>query len=329
MTRTIKQIAYTIVLMTSILLFGQCSIAQKDTYYVGFYNVENLFDTIDQPNNDEEFLPQSKKKWDSEKYIDKLTKLNQVIDSMGNVVLLGLCEVENRGVISDLNANSKKRTNFGIIHYDSPDLRGIDVALIYDSTFFDVHSSGVLRFEIPNTQTPHTRDILWAKLVNRKDTLMAIVNHWPSRRGGQQESNPNRVIAAQTVAQFIDSVMQASPKTKLIFMGDLNDYPDNEAPQIIAQRLQAKITKNSGKFKGTYNYKGEWDILDHIFVSSNAYKGTLKFIEQSGEILSSDFLLEEYKGDIVPKRTYAGSKYLGGYSDHLPVRIKIKLKKKR
>jgi len=302
------------------------SIAQKNTHYIGFYNVENLFDTIDQSNNDEEFLPSGKNAWTSERYVEKIKLLNQVIDSMGNLALLGLCEVENKGVISDLNAASVKRKEFAIIHYDSPDLRGIDVAMIYDPTLFSLHSSGIIRFEIANPETPNTRDILWAKLVYKKDTLMAMVNHWPSRRGGQQASNPNRIRAAQMASDFIDSVQVASPQTKFVFMGDLNDYPDNEAPKMIAQRLEPYITHQSGKFGGSYNYRGEWDILDHIFVSSNARKGRLRFIAGSGEILSSDFLLEEYKGSIVPKRSYAGSNYLGGYSDHLPVRVKIELK---
>jgi len=320
-------IKYKYLLVFSLLFVGvKYSFAQKNSYYVGFYNVENLFDTIDQPNNDEEFLPQSKKQWTRERYEEKLANLNQVIDSMGNVVLLGLCEVENRGVVADLNAYSKTRKQFGIVHYDSPDLRGIDVALIYDSSRFTVHSSGVIRYELPKSQTPLTRDILWAKMVYKKDTLLTMVNHWPSRRGGQQQSNPNRVYAAQKATQFIDSVMIASPKIKFVFMGDLNDYPDNEAPKLIAQRLRPNITHQSGKFGGSYNYKNEWDILDHIFVSENAHKGKISFIENSGEIVSSVFLLEEYKGVLVPKRTYAGSKYIGGYSDHLPVRVKIKLK---
>jgi len=317
-----------IVLVFLLLHIGiSCANVQKHSRYIGFYNVENLFDTIDQPNNDEDFLPQGKNKWTSERYTEKIKNLNQVIDSMGNIALLGLCEVENRGVVSDLIIASPKRNKFEIVHDESPDERGIDVALIYDPSVFKLYSSGTLRFELPHADRPHTRDILWAKLIHKKDTLFAIVNHWPSRRGGQQQSNPNRVLAAQVASQFIDSVKHVSPKSKIVFMGDLNDHPDNEAPQMIGQRLRAMINRSSGKFGGSYNYQGEWDVLDHIFVSANAFSGKMCFVEQSGEILSPEFLLEEYKGQLIPKRSYAGTKYLGGYSDHLPVRIKMELRK--
>jgi endonuclease/exonuclease/phosphatase family metal-dependent hydrolase len=154
-----------------------------------------------------------------------------------------------------------------------------------------------------------------------------MVNHWPSRRGGQEESAARRLTAAQYATQFIDSIQRSEPKAKIILMGDLNDHPQDAAPQLIASKLTPQITKASGTFGGSYNYKNEWEIIDHIFVSNNAFNGTVVLQKESGTIHSFPYLLTEYKGQTVPNRTYAGPKYLGGYSDHLPVSIKVVLNK--
>ncbi|MDP4798006.1 MAG: endonuclease, partial [Crocinitomicaceae bacterium] len=157
------------------------------------------------------------------------------------------------------------------------------------------------------------------------------VNHWPSRSGGQEASEPNRLVAAKNARTFIDSLLNDNKKAKIVFMGDLNDYPSNKAPQSVAEKLKPQITALSGDFGGTYNYKGEWDVLDHIMVSNGMInkkckqKKSISLVPNSGEIHAFDFLLEEYKGQVVPFRTYAGAKYLGGYSDHLPVSIEVSL----
>lgn len=316
-----------IIVFATIALFGCNTQAQKKTdKIIGFYNIENLFDTINQPHNDEEFLPDGKNKWTSERYIKKLDRLNQVIDSLGEVVLLGFAEIENKQVLADLNNSSKTRKNFDIVHFDSPDERGVDVGMIFNPSVLKIVDAGYLRFTLDNTETPHTRDVVWGKFVHKKDTIFSLVNHWPSRRSGQETSEPNRVKAATVAANFIDSVMRVSPKSKIIFMGDLNDHPSDKAPKLISERLNPMITNESGKFGGTYNYKNEWNILDHLMVSPNATKGKFKIIPNSGIIYSNDFILEEFKGQIVPKRNYAGSKYLDGYSDHLPVTIHVSFK---
>lgn len=304
--------------------FNSCA---QNTRTIGFYNVENLFDTIDGPNDDKDFLPNAESEWNAEKYLTKIKHLNEVIDSMGSPIILGMCEVENKAVVEDIFKGSTSRKHYEIVHYESPDDRGIDVALAFDPTILTLNQSGTLRFDLDNPEHPHTRDILWAKFVINNDTIVAMVNHWPSRRGGQVESEPNRIKAAAQGRTFIDSLMRVSPKTKIVFMGDLNDYPDNMAPKLIAEKLQPMISKESGKFGGTYNYRGEWDVLDHIMISSNFQKGgSIKVVKKSGKILSPDFIITEYKGDLVPKRNYAGSKYLDGYSDHLPVTIDVNLK---
>lgn len=306
-----------------------CSVAYSQTRTVGFYNVENLFDTINDPTiNDEDFLPTAENNWNQVRYEEKIAHINAVLDLMGNPLAVGFCEVENATVMYDvIRHNAKRAKQYGLVHFDSPDLRGIDVALIYDSLNMKFISAGKLRFDlVVSEENKYTRDIVWSKFVSKKDTLFFMVNHWPSRRGGENESEPNRMEAAKNARKFIDSIQTVNAKTKIIFMGDLNDYPTNKAPLLIAEKLTPMITKLSGEFGGTYSYKGEWDVLDHIFVSPTLF-GKKKFavIPNSGKIYSDAFLIETFKGNKVPFRTYAGKKYLGGYSDHLPVSIEIKL----
>jgi predicted extracellular nuclease len=309
-----------------IVLFSLES-AHSQNYKVAFYNVENLFDTIDDPRkNDNDFLPEGSYKWDSKKYNEKIQRINEVINSFDKILLLGLCEVENENVVRDvIKHNSKNAKIFGLVHFESPDHRGIDVSLIYDSTKLKLFQSGFIRYTLPEKKEPSSRDILWAKFVAKKDTLHVMVNHWPSRMGGQEKSEVNRLEAAKNARHHIDSILMVNPNSKIIFMGDLNDYPEDKAPQKIAEKLIPVISKESGKYGGTYSYKKVWDVLDHIFISKSliAKKGFRVFPE-TAKIHSDDFLIEEYKGEKLPFRSYSGKKYLGGYSDHLPVSIEIK-----
>ncbi len=310
-----------------ILFIGLIFNVNAQNRTIGFYNLENLFDTIDGSHNDDEFLPVAKTAWNSAKYQLKLKRLNEVIDIMGSPILLGFCEIENKQVVDELMAYSPARKHYGVVHHESPDERGIDVALAYDPSVLTFVTSGILRFSLDNPENPKTRDILWAKFVAGKDTIVAMVNHWPSRRSGQDESEPNRLKAAGEAKKFIDEIMVNSPKTKIVFMGDLNDHPTDKAPQLIATVLNPMITKVSGKFGGSYNYQGTWDVLDHIMVSKNFFKGKkVKVKKKSGKIYTNDFLITEYKGILVPKRNYGGANHLDGYSDHLPVSISVKVK---
>ncbi len=313
-----------IILYSLVVLLSFTSYAQK-TRSVVFYNVENYFDTIDGTNDDAEFLPASENNWNSDKYLEKRNHINQVFDLMPNPLFIGMCEIENESVLRDLNAHSETRKSFGIVHEESPDARGIDVAIMYDSSAVKLISSGKIRFVLPNQTEPSTRDILWGKFNRKKDTIFVMVNHWPSRRGGQAESEPLRLEAAKNARIFIDSVLNSNTNAKIVLMGDLNDYPTDKAPQLIDEKLNPMITHESGEFGGSHNYKETWDVLDHIFVSpslQNSRKG-FKVCSSSGKIHSFPFLLTEYKGQIVPFRTYGGSTYLGGYSDHLPVSIEL------
>jgi len=313
------------IFILSIILVSNVQ-AQSNTRTIAFYNVENLFDTLDHPTKDDnEFLPDGSYEWTSERYQKKLKNLNQVIDSLEVPMILGLCEIENKEVVQDLvNAGSMKNTH-AIVHYESLDQRGIDNAIIYDKTTLTLHDSGILRFDMPEPSTP-SRDIVWAKFTYEKDTILAMVNHWPSRRGGQVESEPKRMVAAMAASQFIDSVLNANKKVKIVFMGDLNDYPDNQTVQMVSETLKPMIVESSGKFGGSHNYRAEWHILDHMMVSKSFLKCGTKVKKKTAQIYTPDFLLTEYKENIVPKRNYGGRTYLDGYSDHLPIVIEVKLK---
>ncbi|MFN5785090.1 MAG: hypothetical protein ACK457_03930 [Flavobacteriia bacterium] len=312
-----------IIVLSFIILSATNTQAQK-TRTIAFYNVENLFDTIDGQNDDAEFLPNSKNEWNSVRYFEKLDHLNHVIEQFKSPLIIGFCEIENAAVIRDLNQRSASRKNFGLVHFESPDTRGIDVAMTYDSMTLKLVASGYIRYSPPGKSEPSTRDIVWGKFVHKKDTIIGVVNHWPSRIGGQAESEPKRLEAASQARNFIDSLLNVQPNYKLFFMGDLNDYPSDKAPLMIAEKLTPMIVAASGQFGGTHHYNGEWDVLDHIFVSYGLVKKKgIKVKMNSGTIYSADFMLSEYKGKTVPYRSYGSGKYLGGYSDHLPVSIEV------
>lgn len=314
------------ILFLTFLFIGHLSFGQKTTRTVAFYNVENLFDTLNTPGKlDEEFLPTGKKEWNTEKYYAKLSKINTVLDSMDSPMLIGFCEVENRQVLVDLNAQSNNRKEYQIVHHESPDVRGIDNGIIYDTTVLTLVHNGAINVTL--TENKKTRDILWAKFAHNEDTVIVFVNHWPSRRGGQVKSEPNRLIAANTARMAIDSILDINKHAKIIFMGDLNDYPDNLSVKQLSSVLKPIITPKSNHLGGTNSYRGEWNVLDHMMVSKGATKGSsFKVIKKTGEILSSPFLLTVYKGNTVPFRTFGGANHLNGYSDHLPVFVEVKLR---
>ena len=163
---------------------------------IAFYNVENLFDTLDTEGKDDaEFLPNGKMNWDSPKYTEKLNHINTVLNDLCDPVIIGLCEIENKQVVQDIVSHGKMQNRYDIVHFESEDNRGIDNALIYDSTKLKLVDSGFLRFSMPEGDGP-TRDIIWAKFNVNNETFYAMVNHWPSRRGGSVESEPKRLTAA-------------------------------------------------------------------------------------------------------------------------------------
>jgi len=308
-----------------VLLFTGCK-AQK-TERIAFYNVENLFDTINGPNNDEEFLPEGKKQWTSERYNTKINHINEIICDLKTPIIIGLCEIENEFVMNDILKNNKKLKQYSTVHFNSLDARGIDVGMLFNTKKLNLIDKGFIRFNLPEQKTPSSRDIVWAKFSYKKEVFFAMVNHWPSRRGGTEKSAPKRIKASSEAKQFIDSLLMGDPNAKIILMGDLNDYPSNKSVQHLKETMTPCITKKSNQYGGTNSYRGEWNILDHIMISEGFQNNKLNIKPESGNIYTPDYLITEYKGNKVPFRTYGGSKYLSGYSDHLPVFVELQFKK--
>ncbi len=304
---------------------------------IAFYNLENLFDTENDPTkDDEEFLPGSDLQWTPERYQKKLTNMASVIEKLGDAdgpEILGVCEIENRKVLEDLISQPALASRgYEIIHFESPDVRSIDVALIYKTAFFKPFEMQAHAVELPNANEK-TRDILKVKGTLNNDTIVVLVNHWPSKRGGA-ESDPKRERAAAKARQLVDQEMVRNQNAKIILIGDFNDTPDSKP--ITETLLAIKNIPGTGRElfnafghfpeqkKGSYNYKDNWDMIDQIILSKGMLSNRgLHYVPNSATIHEEERLKEQegkFKG--APLRTYAGKKYLGGYSDHLPVYIK-------
>ena len=326
------------------MLFVSCATwqnAAQRNMTVVFYNVENLFDLEDEPGKqDGEFTPQSEKNWDMTKYRKKLADISRVISGINEGDLpeiVGLCEVENEKVLQDLVRTGLLASgNYQIVHHESPDFRGIDCALIYRPDEFQVvdHFAVPVRFD--DDPSFSTRDILYVKgrTLNRQE-FHIFVNHWPSRIGGVAQTEPKRLKVAHILKIKIDSVMIASPNGHIIVMGDMNDEPDNKS---LLEVLGAKPPSAPGALlvnlmypeftegRGSYNYRGSWDMLDNLIVSPGLLdsKG-FRVVDEKGYIYRESWM--EYtnsQGDLVPNRTYGGPTYYGGVSDHFPVYFRLR-----
>lgn len=321
----------------------------SDVYRIMFYNVENLFDVDnDSLTNDEEFTPDGVRYWTEYRYKQKLNNIYKVIVALGGWELpqiVGLSEVENRKVLDDLlNYTPLYKSDYKIVHYDSPDRRGIDVALLYRSSFFTPFFHTPINVKWPvNIGTGTTRDILLVSgVTNNGDTLHIFVNHWPSRWGGQMETEEKRMYVAQLLKKQTDSIFKADSDARVIIMGDLNDYPtDRSLTESLKAETQFTNIKSNKlynlsyylqevKKEGTHKYDGRWGVLDQIIVSGTLLDTTNMIYTSIDDIhiFSQDFLLEKddkYTGNKV-NRTYIGYKYHGGYSDHLPTYLDIRRK---
>jgi predicted extracellular nuclease len=315
-----------------------------DSLRIAFYNVENLFDIYDDPiTQDSEYLPTSKIQWTQERYDKKLSSIAKVIESMGFPSILGMAEIENRKVLEDLiNQPLIKVNNYDIAHFESPDERGIDVAMIYKKGDFDVKNMKYHRIKFADNDK--TRDILEVSGILRGSPLTVFVNHWPSKSGGAAESEPKRVHVAEQLKGLVESLFQKDKNNQIIIMGDLNDEPDNIS---LTQGLGAKdwaensdnsLTSNalynlSSTIKkaglGSYYYKKSWETIDQIIVSGNFLSKNSILVTDKQQIFNADFLtyLDKSTGIKAPNRTYTGPIYRGGYSDHFPVFIQVYLKK--
>jgi endonuclease/exonuclease/phosphatase family metal-dependent hydrolase len=320
---------------------------ESNTFRVMFYNVENLYDIEDDPvTNDSEFLPDGSYKWDSYKYNDKLQKLAKVIVAVGGEQgngLVGLCEIENRKVLSELiRFTPMAAGGYEILHHDSRDYRGSDVALLYKKTFFRLLYFDFHEFNAPGDST-RTRDILYAKgIVKNTDTLHVFVNHWPSRRGGKEQSERKREISASILKAKVDSIFRINMAANIIIMGDFNDEPTDNSIYGVLQAKDSSGLQPGGLYNfmyaskkkgaGSYKYQSEWNMLDQIMASYQlvARNGLLHAGYQDARICKFDWIMTDdtkFPGK-KPFRTFQGPKYLGGYSDHLPVYLDIKVSSK-
>ncbi len=328
-----------LLIISGTVLFSCTSVKKslRREYTVVSYNVENLFDTVDDPKiPDEEFLPESEKKWNNERYQKKLTDIAEVISEVNPKELpevVGLVEIENQQVLEDLVKTGKLSNQYAIIHEESPDYRGIDVALIYRKDAFKEIRHEVLPIIFPDDPDFKTRDILHVTGKMRNKTVHVFVNHWPSRIGGEEKTEPKRVFVASVLKQKVDQILAADSKARIIIMGDMNDEPANKS---LHETLGAEATDSGAMLvnlmmpddvagKGTYFYSGNWNMLDNLVVSETVLKGKGIQVEgRKGYIFSNDWMIYTNKnGDKTPNRSYVGNKYVGGVSDHFPVYFKL------
>ncbi len=294
------------------------------------YNVENLFDTKDDPTiNDEDFLPNGKLRWTEERYRKKLVDLAKAITWAGDgpPAIVGLAEVENEKVLQDLiRTDPLKHAGYTIVHYDSPDERGIDVALLVRSAYANVLHTEPLRVDLGRDRT---RDVLYAELqLADGDTLNLFMVHWPSRGGGERESAPKRMAASRVVRNKLDGLFAGTPHAKVLIMGDFNDHPEDASIRKglrAACDLSAKadlfdlMCMDQPANSGSYQYKGEWGWLDQMIVSRAMLNGTGVTIGPASACRDERLFFKHPKYGLSPDKTYSGGHYKGGYSDHLPV----------
>lgn len=325
------------------LIWTSCNFEKTpDSIILAFYNVENLFDTINDPKiNDEEFLPDGRQKWNTEKYIHKIENLSAVllsIDTINPPAFIGLAEVENKRVLEELiSFSGLKKYNYKIIHQDSPDFRGIDVAFIYRPELYRPEYNEWINITFPFDSSYTTRDILYSKgIVLGNETVHLFVNHWTSRYGGQEATKAKRKYLAELIKSKSDAILKNDPNANIIIMGDLNDNPTDVSlteglkARSISTPIQADKLYNISldkfeKGEGTLYYRS-WDLFDQIIVSGSFLKENAAIILQtkSIQIHKPDWVLfEDNNGIKRPNRTASGGRYYGGYSDHLPVYIII------
>jgi endonuclease/exonuclease/phosphatase family metal-dependent hydrolase len=313
-----------------------------DSLVFAFYNVENLYDTIDDPNTeDEEFTPQSEKQWTSERYNKKLADLAWVLSHMNNTfpAVIGLGEVENRAVVEELiKTGDMKNANYSIVHEESPDTRGIDVAFLYRKDVFDYISHESIPVVLPSDTAAKLRNILYVKMKLENDTFHIFVNHWKSRQPSTETTEIKRIETAQILREYVDKILYLNKNSNIIIMGDFNDEPtskslyevlyatDNELnPKYI--ELFNLMYKKALNGEGTLSRDYKWYMLDNLIVSQSLVDN-LKYhvVKKEGYVFKDDRILfyNSKAGFKIPNKTYGGKSYYGGFSDHLPVYFILK-----
>ncbi|PWH83696.1 endonuclease [Algibacter marinivivus] len=306
---------------------------RHDMQTLAFYNIENLFDLENNRNtNDNDFLPGSVKKWTLKRYDNKLRKLGFAISNIGrretgkHPAIVGLAEVENAKVLQDLIASKHLvNYNYDYVHFDSLDERGIDVAMLYDSTIFEVSHTETFTITLTDEDgsPDYTRDILLVSGVLDGEKVHVIINHWSSRREGQKETEFKRLASSKKVSEIISSLKVENEAAKIMVLGDFNDTPQNDSLK--------RLTDEFGLFnpfetlrsftRGTVKHKRQWYIFDQILISTNYFKSSKDEFEFFKADIFDEAFLKLFNGPFkgAPFRTYVGKKYKGGYSDHFPV----------
>lgn len=323
------------------------SLRGQQGFRVMFYNVENLFDTVDNPEKrDDDFLPEGRMHWTPYRYWEKQRNITRVITAVGEMespALVGLCEVENDSCLFDLTKRSALRSQgYEFVITDSPDERGINVALLYQSHQFGLVAWHEYEVEFSLEDARPTRNILHVvgELVNG-DTLDVFVCHAPSRYSGQLETLRMREDAMRTLRSRVDSVMVVRGLANVLIMGDFNDYPDNRSlSEVLGAGSLREMWRDEGLYNlfydrmnerdfGTYCFQGKWGVLDQMMVSGNMLRSdhSVRVKGDGAEVFKADFLLKQNRktGEVTPFRTYGGVSYLGGFSDHLPIYMDLVL----
>jgi endonuclease/exonuclease/phosphatase family metal-dependent hydrolase len=312
-----------------------------DTHIIAFYNVENLFDTINDPNtDDDDFTPPGINQWTQKRYLKKINDLAFAVTKIGDKLpdVLGLAEVENKNVVHDLiHSTYLTSQNYAIIHEESPDLRGIDVALIYNKDRFNYIDHQSIPVILPSSPNAKLRNILFVRLENNSDTFLFFVNHWKSRQPNISETEIKRIETAQILRKHIDSILYLNINANLIIMGDFNDEPQSSS---LYKTLYATDNLVNAKFNELYNlmsksaFNGEgtisrdykWFMIDNLIVSQSLIDGSdYDVMDKQGFVCKNESLLyfNSKAGFKIPNKTYGGKSYYGGFSDHLPVWFKL------
>ena len=305
---------------------------KSNQYSIAFYNLENLFDTNNDPTIlDDDFTQFSERKWNKKRFSKKIKKLGQVISQIGYneishpPVICGVAEVENSYVLDELiKSKYLKNKGYKYIHFDSPDERGIDTALLYREEYFTITDKKTIALHIVNELgiRDFTRDILHVRGILDHNPVHILVNHWPSRRAGVEETNYKRLAASFKNREIVTEILLNEPQAKIIIMGDFNDDPkSNSIRSLVANDFYNPMEILLTLEAGSLSYRGKWNLFDQIILSHNFLKphsNPFQFIESK---IFNPNNLREYKGRNkgIPFRTFAGRKYLGGYSDHFPV----------
>ncbi|MEY4703107.1 MAG: hypothetical protein RIR96_1004 [Bacteroidota bacterium] len=317
---------------------GEFPIGQVSEAYIMSYNVENLFDTINDPENDDDFTPNGKLKWNTMKYREKLSHVSQVIESVkvenGGQwpIVVGLIEVEHRSCLEDLVAEQGiQEAGYQVAFIEGEDERGIDVGLLYRSKLMQLVSVQKHNVVLPeNDKTRHILEVV-GKINN--ELIVFYVNHWPSRSGGEEKSAPSRMLASETLSLVMTNRMKQYPNIDMVVMGDFNDYPINQSVSrlgLVNGRPFSNVMKTIElEITGSHYYKGEWGFLDQFIVSAEFMDQNRKgWVFKRTESVAFDFMLYiNNKGEMSPARTYVGDSYKGGYSDHLPILLEMTYRK--